>query len=404
MKKNTLVIAIFIFMSSLLYGQGITFSLANGQVTNSGGKDYYEFDIMAIATENTKFYIAQVYIDYSTLGFGSSIHTNGKVTVTTSGITTGTMVGAWPNMGAGTYVLTTADNTASKLAVQNTFSYNVFGTYTGKGYELTNTLGTVAQVYAHVKIEISNTSQSSGLAFDATVVDFDQQQYYYTTPGSDATAKYNPVNVGSGLNQLLPVELTSFSANNSGRNVVLNWSTATEVNNHGFEVERVVNLQGLTDINNSSNLGGFESIGFVEGYGNSNSTKDYSFTDKSINGGGKFSYRLKQIDTDGSYSYSGTVEVTVIPNQFELSQNYPNPFNPTTTIKYSIPAGVETPYMASLRVYDILGNEVATLVNEQEEPGYYEVEWNASQFASGVYIFRLMAGNFIDTKKMILLR
>ncbi|MFH1194240.1 MAG: T9SS type A sorting domain-containing protein [bacterium] len=214
----------------------------------------------------------------------------------------------------------------------------------------------------------------------------------------------------------LPVELTAFEAKLDGKNVKLNWSTATEVNNYGFEIERKIPLNpppskkcrtGLIKGDAASAEGDWETIGFVEGNGNSNSPKEYSFTDNEITAG-KYSYRLKQIDTDGSFTYSKIVIVETrrgesLPAEFALYQNYPNPFNPSTTIKYSIPA-VETPYMASLRVYDILGNEVATLVNETKEPGVYEVEFDGSNLASGIYFYQLNAGSFTATKKLILLK
>lgn len=219
-----------------------------------------------------------------------------------------------------------------------------------------------------------------------------------TRTGSDGV-NFISSNNGTWCNSPLPVEIISLSARLVDDYIHLYWQTATEVNNHGFEIER--NLQ-RTD-------GSWQKIGFVEGYGNSNSTKEYNFTDKSINGGGKFQYRLKQIDTDGSYSYSETIEVIIMPAEYELSQNYPNPFNPATTIKYSIPAikkpNIATLQSVSLKIYDILGNEVATLVDEQKEPGYYQVEFNASQYTSGVYIYILRAEkNFISIKKMLLIK
>ncbi len=198
----------------------------------------------------------------------------------------------------------------------------------------------------------------------------------------------------------LPVELTSFTANINANKVELNWQTATEVNNYGFEIERSVISGQLSD---------WESVGFVNGHGNSNSVKEYYFTDKP-NGGTKFKYRLKQIDNDGKYEYSKEIEVDLgIPQEFLLAQNYPNPFNPTTTIKYSVPA-VETGHAQSLhlitlKVYDILGNEVATLVNENKSAGNYEVKFNARNLSSGVYIYRIQTSSgFVSTKKLVLLK
>jgi hypothetical protein len=117
-------------------------------------------------------------------------------------------------------------------------------------------------------------------------------------------------------------------------------------------------------------------------------------------GGSKFFYRLKQIDNDGKFAYSDEVEVMIIPTIFELAQNYPNPFNPSTTIKYQLPISSKV----TLKMYDVLGNEVITLLNEEKEAGAYEVIFNASNYSSGIYFYRLQAGSFVETKKMILLK
>ncbi len=209
-------------------------------------------------------------------------------------------------------------------------------------------------------------------------------------------------------NNPTPVELTTFTATVQNGIVMLKWQTATEVNNYGFEVER----QNVAQIaNNLSNK--WETLGFVEGHGNSNSPKEYSFTDKPAENG-KYSYRLKQIDLDGSFTYSNTVEAVIgLPTKFELSQNYPNPFSagggtsaPITTIKYSIPNIVGTAHELSLHlfVYDMLGRKVATLVNKKQAPGNYSVQFNASNLPSGIYFYRLEAGSFTKVKKMVLLK
>jgi hypothetical protein len=141
-------------------------------------------------------------------------------------------------------------------------------------------------------------------------------------------------------------------------------------------------------------------IGFIEGSGNSNSLKEYSFVDDKLFGGSKFTYRLKQIDNDGTFSYSDEINVEVVPDKFELSQNYPNPFNPSTRIKYQLSSISQV----TLKVYDVLGNEVATLVNEEKPAGSYEVDFDASQLSSGIYFYKLQAGSFFETKKMLLLK
>jgi len=139
----------------------------------------------------------------------------------------------------------------------------------------------------------------------------------------------------------------------------------------------------------------------VEGSGNSNSPKEYSFVDESAQNR-NYSYRLKQIDFDGKFDYSDVVEVEVnnLPTEFSLSQNYPNPFNPSTNIEYSVPSSE----YVSLKVYDILGNLVATLVNEKKEAGKYKVTFNASNLASGLYFYKIQAGSFNQVRKMLLIK
>ncbi len=199
----------------------------------------------------------------------------------------------------------------------------------------------------------------------------------------------------------VPVELTSFTANVRENKVMLEWVTATEVNNYGFEIEKQTGSK-------QSVLGNWELIKFVEGHGNSNSPKQYSFTDKNLIGGSLFKYRLKQIDTDGKFKYSDKIEFEVVPTEFALYQNYPNPFNPSTKIRYQLPRESKV----IIKLYDILGSEVITLLNEKKEPGVYEVEFNAQHLPSGAYIYRIVADGpssssgqrFIETKKMVLMK
>ena len=199
-----------------------------------------------------------------------------------------------------------------------------------------------------------------------------------------------PVNI---IDAPLPVELNSFNAKVTGSNVELQWKTTTEVNNHGFEVERKAN-------DNESST--WEKVGFVEGNGNSNSPKDYSYTDKNITGGSKFSYRLKQVDNNGNFTYSDKVEVKVVPNKFELFQNYPNPFNPSTTIKFSLPADSRV----AINIYNILGERITELINGDYKAGFYKVQFNSANLslASGIYFYTIESQNFKAVKKMILMK
>ncbi len=186
----------------------------------------------------------------------------------------------------------------------------------------------------------------------------------------------------------VPVELTSFGASVVDGNVRLSWKTSTELNNSGFEIER------------KSANGSWTKIGFIAGAGTSASGKEYAYTDKSVNSG-KFSYRLRQVDFDGTATYSGVVEVDLTsPFTFALDQNYPNPFNPATSVKFQVAEKT----LVTLKVYDVIGNEVATLVNKEQETGSYIVKFDASKYASGMYIYKLTAGKFEKTMKMMLLK
>ena len=190
----------------------------------------------------------------------------------------------------------------------------------------------------------------------------------------------------------VPVELTSFTANTEEDKITLSWETATEKNNAGFDVERSIDKKS------------FVKVGSVRGNGTTTEKQTYSYVDK-ISGGGKFYYRLKQIDLDGSFHYSNTLEVSALPTVFKLSQNYPNPFNPSTTIKFQIPQQEKV----VLEIYNTLGERVKTLVDEIKAPGFYHETWNGTNnnnvhVASGVYIYRVVAGKFVVAKKMMLLK
>ena len=194
------------------------------------------------------------------------------------------------------------------------------------------------------------------------------------------------------------MELASFTSIVSGQNIKLNWVTALEQNNSGFDIERaeVVHPGGQ----NSE----FRKTGFVSGNGTKNTPTNYTFEDKNLQTG-KYSYRLKQIDNNGNFEYhnlNGTVEIG-IPAKFNLSQNYPNPFNPVTKINFDLPKDANV----KITVFDITGREIKTLVNEVRTAGYYTVLFDASEISSGVYLYRLMTDGDIKsviTKKLVLVK
>ena len=205
----------------------------------------------------------------------------------------------------------------------------------------------------------------------------------------------------------VPVELTSFSANSVNGNVELLWKTATEKNNNGFEIERSLSLipsqrEGTINSPLGGKEGGFVKIGFVKGNGTTTNLSSYSFTDKNVNANSAYSYRLKQIDFDGTFTYSNIVNVSAgqSPNTFALGQNFPNPFNPSTVISYSLPqAGVVT-----LAIFNTLGQKVKEVVNGFQDAGNYTVSLNASDLSSGNYIYNVSVNGQSINKKMLLLK
>ncbi|HEX9252271.1 MAG TPA: C25 family cysteine peptidase [Ignavibacteriaceae bacterium] len=195
------------------------------------------------------------------------------------------------------------------------------------------------------------------------------------------------------IDNAVPVELVSFNAEIVDGDVVLNWSTATETNNNGFQIERKVRSP-------QSLVGNWENKAFVSGNGTTTERSFYSYTEKNEKPG-TYSYRLKQIDFDGSFSYSSEVEIEVTgPKDFALYQNYPNPFNPSTTIKFALPVKTNL----SLSVYNTLGEKVAEIFNGEMEEGYHEMIFNASGLSSGIYFYKIESENFNSIKKMILLK
>jgi Secretion system C-terminal sorting domain len=214
-----------------------------------------------------------------------------------------------------------------------------------------------------------------------------QLAFYYTGDSFNINFWYID-NVGLYDIYVTPVEMTAFTAAANNDKVILNWATATETNNRGFEVER------------KGEKGIYSQVGYVGGFGTTTEPKSYTFTDSKV-ATGNYTYRLKQIDFNGTIHYSNEVEVSVnAPATFALDQNYPNPFNPTTMIHYSIPADQQV----ALNIYNLLGQKVMTLVNEVQKAGQHEVNFNASNLASGVYFYKLEAGQQSSIKKMILMK
>ena len=275
-------------------------------------------------------------------------------------------------------------NTNSTVAVRYS---DVEGGYTGEGNINSNPL------FADTSFRLADLSPCIGAGINS--IDIGGTIYncptycYFGYPRPSPTGSMP--DIGACENPLpypVPVELISFTAIVNDKEVMLNWSTATELNNQGFEVQRKF----------SSN--NFVTIGSVRGHGTTTSPNNYTYVDKLIDAG-KYFYRLKQIDYGGTFEYSDAVEVELrILDKFTLEQNYPNPFNPTTTIGYIL----QEKSNAKLTLLNALGEEIALLVNEEQEKGYYKVELDGSKLTSGVYFYKLVAKDFVSVKKMMLVK
>ncbi len=306
------------------------------------------------------------------------------------------------NSGAA-YGLTTIDLGAPGTTILST---DVNGTYTNK----TGTSMATPMVTGAIALMYSAADTSRMLFYKSNIPAGTLMFRDVLLNGVDSIGALQGITVTGGrLNvfnsaleissSIVPVELVSFNYELLDENIQLNWITATEINNLGFEVlRRIIN----EDV--------WEKIGFVPGSGTTTEYRSYNFLDESVIKG-NCSYRLKQIDYSGQYEYSNEVKVELSsPDKFSLEQNYPNPFNPSTVIQFTI----GSKQFVQLKVFDVLGNEILMLVDEEKSAGTYEVEFSAEGLSSGIYFYKLSvsvgpsqdghAGSFVDIKKMIFLR
>ncbi|MBS1492023.1 MAG: T9SS type A sorting domain-containing protein [Bacteroidetes bacterium] len=209
----------------------------------------------------------------------------------------------------------------------------------------------------------------------------------YTISSTGGVTSFSPFIIAN--QGIAPVELSSFTSIVTRNTVKLNWSTISEINNSGFDIERKSVTSDWTKVSN------------VNGNGTSNNVHTYTYDDRNLTTG-KYNYRLKQIDFNGNYKYYQlTNEVEVgIPNKYDLSQNYPNPFNPSTTINYELPKS----NFVSLKIYDMMGREVANLVNQTQDAGFYSIKFDASKLSSGIYFYKIQAADFSAVKKLMLVK
>ena len=408
----------------------IQFSYSNGSVTNSSGSDggfvssennfsgsyvsnYWDSDVSnqtsatgatSATTTNMQQQI-RLYTDLSFTGTGLSSAWDFNGTQYNDAGTND----YWKMDAGGSYPIlvstfSTTTNTVSNITENSaTSGGHAFNTGSETILERgvcwgTSSLPTIADSKQSGNSSWNYTANLSGLTSSTT--------YYvraYIT--NNAGTSYGDEEIFTTL-AATPVELTSFTAKLNAENVVLNWNTATEVNNYGFEIERKFVTQIASNLSNDE----WENLGFVQGHGNSNSPKYYEFIDESPLSDSA-EYRLKQIDTDGGFTYyDKTVQVAGysttdvndanLPLEYKLEQNYPNPFNPSTTISFELPKQSKV----RLSVYNALGEEVVELLNKNISAGKYQVNFDGSNLSSGLYFYKISTNNFVDVKKMILLK
>ena len=296
-----------------------------------------------------------------------------------------------PNVSTGTgSIAGTFDNVSKVLSFNLTFS-GLLGTTTAAHFHAPAGITTNSPVrigFAGFPTGVSSGSYSNSYVLTA------QQEAWLLSDSMYVNVHSNLFPGGEIRHQLipdapLPVELASFISEVSGNEVTLNWTTLKEINNAGFDIERKLSVTS-----------DWTKAGFVEGHGTVTGSNEYSFTETVSSG--KYNYRLKQIDVNGNFEYFNlSNEVIVgIPESYSLSQNYPNPFNPSTKINYSI----KEEGNVNITLYNIYGKEVAVILNENRTAGFYNLQFNSSGLSSGVYFYKIISGNFTDTKRMTLVK
>lgn len=300
------------------------------------------------------------------------------------------------------YGLETIDLGAPGTSILSTVPGNTYTNLTGTSMATPQVAGAIALMYSAADLNLMNIYKNDPAAGALLFRD-------YLFAGVDTISALEGITVTGGRLNVFnsvtevsqtgtPVELSSIQAASDKNEILISWSTATETNNKGFEIERA-SLNNQTGIKSE-----FRNIGFVKGNGSTTENRSYNFKDKIVTSG-IYYYRLKQIDFGGQIIYSKEVEAEVkSPEEFSLSQNYPNPFNPSTTISFSLPEKSNV----TINIYSIIGELIKTLVSNSFEAGYQSVKLNAAGLTSGVYIYRIEAKGesrtFVSSRKMLLLK
>ena len=357
-----LLVVFSLFAAPAATATGITFSFANGTVSG----DKYQFDVMVQASaEGARIGEVLVYIDYSATAFGSDIVAQSRVSVSKGSL-----------IDIGNYLLNFNDTgTGPRISIGTQFVGPA-----DYGSALTTS---PAQLF-RVEIDIQDATAAAGLSF--WLEQMDGQQFM-----SDLKTLFVPVSAANNDNSVLPVELAAFSAMLDSDGVSLSWTTSSETNNAGFEVEHAAPRDSSR----------FERVGFVAGKGTTSSTSQYHFQTGSLEHG-THRFRLKQVDFDGTFAYSPVVEVVVeLAESFGLSPAYPNPFNPQTSFELSLREGQQV----SVFVYNTIGQRVATLHEGYLSGGAVHLfRFDAGTLPSGLYFIRVAGDHFHATRQVSLIK
>ena len=368
-----------------------TCTLANDTLT---GGNVYEFDVYLLVTGTTPMQLGGIQLGFT---YNNAVINGGTISATWVPGSVDSVIAA---RGQTNINFNTA--TAGLIKVAAVLPSNGSGT----GANISNIApGTrVGRMRLTNSVPFTTPKLNINWNFNAVSPNYATKlsAYIPATAGGINTDITDPTEYFNALaNPATPVELTSFVSNVSGREVDLNWETKTELNTRQFEIDRSL-------LNTAGSASTWSSIGVMKAAGTSVSPIKYSYTDKNLQAG-KYQYRLKMIDNDGAYKLSYVVKTEIaLPKDFALSQNYPNPFNPSTKIDYQVPVDAKV----ILEVYNITGQKIIELVNQEQQAGYYSVNFgsSSSKLASGVYIYRLIAtekgsgNNYSSIKKMMLLK
>jgi hypothetical protein len=385
MKSKILFSVVFLLLLLGIYSPASysqTYNLTLQDAVLNGGGTAWSFEVYIIRTGSTPLSVYSFQIGF---------------TDDASSLNGGVLTGAWSNLNSTIVAVENYKAISCTVAGYIKCGFNVNSGGTGAGITIDNVtpfhIGTIT---------LNNSVPFTGFPLVTW--------YFGGAPGlptkiqaSNGTLAYDVTANGNfgyvdPHGGILPVELSSFTSIAQGRTILLNWSTQTEKNSDKFEIERA-------DLKGNDNLI-WTNVGSIKAAVLSNSPKQYSFLDKNLQSG-KYQYRLKMIDNNGTFEYSKLIETEVVqPKNFELCQNFPNPFNPSTLINYNLPYDSKV----ILEVYNITGERICELVNEEQSAGYYSVDFGSSSLSSGVYFYRITAvdkatgNNFSAIKKMILLK